>query len=150
MAGHQWLADPDNRDAAYQIAQETLVRLQPAELPLLEGLFTNYVALAQDSDVQVGREHDYGFGGGETLMSALAIQLAIDIVNTLLIAGGMWTVKELIDWWRRQRAATGRPPRDLAAVVKTAVAGVARLSPKERRRVEASLLEGLKTLLGDD
>ena len=147
MAGYKWLADDDNRQAAYQVAEETVARLQPEELPLLEGLFTNYVELAQDSDVHVDREHPFGFAGGEILLPAIATDLAISIMNTLLIAAGAWTVRQLIAWWREQPNISEQKARELAAVVSAAVAAVPRLSAEERRQLEACLVAGLTKLL---
>ena len=147
MAGYKWLGDSANQDAAYQVAEATLARLQPEELPLLEGLFTNYVELAQENDVHVDREHPFGFAGGEILLPAVATDLAISVMNTLLIAAGTWAVNRLVDWWRGQPKSQEQKVRELAAIVSAAVAALPRLSTKERQQLEAALVAGLTKLL---
>ncbi len=149
MAGYAWLADAENQDAAYRLAHAALSQMAPDELPLLDGVFDNYVALAQSGEVQPGREGAYGFAGSEALMAALLTDLAINLLNALLIAAGARAFKDMVVYWRERRKSPP-PPKSADPIGAAVLEGVARLywlSAQERQKVAQCLLETMEQFL---
>lgn len=151
MAGYAWLADAENQDAAYRLARAALSQMAPDELPLLDGVFDNYVALAQSGEVSLSRERAYGFASGDALMAALLTDLAINLLNALLIAAGARALRDMVVYWRERRKSPSPPlpkPTDpIGAAVLEAVARLYWLSAKERQKIAQCLLETIEQFL---
>lgn len=86
----EWLADSENQELLYAMCEEAVATLAPVELPLLEEIFPQYMASAQQGDVETGASASGPFalsGSGELVVLAI-IPLLIEVIGRLLSESG--------------------------------------------------------------
>jgi hypothetical protein len=86
---YAWLADTDNQQIVYELAQHTVSTLRPDEIPILKGLFPRYITLAQQGPIVAdSRRHAFGFGDPSGFISEFILAVSISLITELSIKYG--------------------------------------------------------------
>lgn len=93
---YAWLSDPEAQEVVFTISQQALSTIEPEEVPVLEGMFPNYMDLIQEGEVVIGNsDRPFAFAGAEGLTTTWLVPLAVEVLNSLLIAFGAYMLNVL-------------------------------------------------------
>jgi hypothetical protein len=89
MAQYSWLSDTNNQQIVYELTNRTIGTLRPEELPYLEGIFPNYIELAQEGDIVVDkRRQPFAFDDPGGFFTQWTIAVVIEFLNQFLVKVG--------------------------------------------------------------
>lgn len=88
MAGYGWLSDRENQNVVYELSSRAVSDLRPDELPFLEGIFPNYMELAQEGEVVVDKLRPFAFTDPDTFLTQWLVAVIIEFLNQLLMTYG--------------------------------------------------------------
>lgn len=148
----EWLADEENQVAVYSVVRRMLDEWQPDEVDFLDGVYENYIELAQEGDVSLdSKQQSFGFAGSQEFVTLWLLPIVVNIASSLIYVGGAWVLKKAIDRLMKQKG--GELPEDDARVrecVKKALdENWASIDDEERLSLEEHLTQAFLSLSTD-
>lgn len=144
-----WLADPANQAALYEICEQVMFTIGPEELPILPEIFDDYVAAAQQAEVTVTGNADEAFGlsGNSELMTLVILPLIVNLISGLLSASGVIAIRQLRAKWEQRQPPAGTVDEAVAADLEILLRKQG-LSPRQSQALITAIVVAVTTQLG--
>lgn len=149
MNRYKWLDNQENQNEVRALLQFALEDLQPEEMPLLDGLYENYIELAGKGDVILDqRRRPFNFAGAEDVISVWLIPLTIEVANSIIIAAGLFSLKKSADHLRHHSEPSPLPKTDeVRECVRQALDNPSfKIDKEDRELIENALVRAVNML----